>query len=872
MKDRKKNVLYSIKSFLKEYGLIIAIIIPIMILINWGLIFIIERDKENIEIRQKDLVEQQFNTIDFIISSGIANTHNDLHVIQDAEEMTNYIANPNATNLESLEQLIYRIANNKPEFLSISIVDLLGNEIAKINRVNDSLSILDEDDLSNISDNQIFVFAQLLEPLELYMSPIELSIDSIPTTKFVVNMYDQEDNLNFHLLIKYNANTILSIFDEYKSTNIKHITLGLINNNQLWTINNSANEANIFELSELPSNFDQDNVFIHNLKIDDMIEHNVYNDEGFLKIYGNINYQGAYNEYGSYLLKYPVLIYLINIALFIGIFSLALTLKSKNENRLLLNANMYLSDKNKDGVLITDNKFRISYINEAFTNIYGYTLSEIKGELPHEIFYVHQFQIDPNDISTTNIFAENIWNNSKSGIFILKYLRIRPETTASGKNKHYIEIFSDPKLETKSLSTSLLNQNSTDLDLMISAFRHLPFNSKTSCFMVLKLYNENNVSNSKSTSSKINDEYKFANFLRKNMDKSFDIAAPGFDYTIVYSQKENTSMCIKSLELLLEKYKHLPSTNPRLEYHFGVALTNPETKSKKELFYQAVLALEMTIKQKNTKHLVYQESMRKTLDREKEIYAELENAFNKNEFQLNYQIQLDSLSKEHIGAEALLRWNNQTLGNIRPDEFIPVIENSFYVNRLTLMVIKLAIKDFTPYVKYFKDNFRLSINLTSFDFSNEYIIHDIIQTIEKSKIDTKHFCFEITESGYLTNKEKANEVIDYLHSKNIIVAIDDFGTGFSSIGALKDIKIDIVKIDRTFIKNFPNNDSGLMFKSLTQLVHNLGIEILAEGIETKDQLDFSIDNNCRDVQGYFFSKPLPIKVFVEKYIENKEKI
>jgi EAL domain-containing protein (putative c-di-GMP-specific phosphodiesterase class I) len=234
-----------------------------------------------------------------------------------------------------------------------------------------------------------------------------------------------------------------------------------------------------------------------------------------------------------------------------------------------------------------------------------------------------------------------------------------------------------------------------------------------------------------------------------------------------------------------------------------------------------------------------------------------------------YQIQKDIVNNEFTGVEALLRWNSPVLGNVSPVEFITVIENSFFVNQLSLMVLNKVIKDFSPYVKYLGDEFRISINLTSFDFFSDQIIHNLVSVIEKSPISTKNFCFEITESGYLENKDKTNSIIDFLHSKNITVAIDDFGTGFSSLEVLKKLHIDKVKIDRSFIKDYPEKDDGVMLKTIANLVKILNFGILLEGTETKEQVEFALESGCDEIQGFYISQPIYIENLVRKYLNKK---
>jgi EAL domain-containing protein (putative c-di-GMP-specific phosphodiesterase class I) len=258
--------------------------------------------------------------------------------------------------------------------------------------------------------------------------------------------------------------------------------------------------------------------------------------------------------------------------------------------------------------------------------------------------------------------------------------------------------------------------------------------------------------------------------------------------------------------------------------------------------------------------------MRNIIQRENDIIKELESGFAMDEFYLHYQVQQNLEDNTFSGVEALLRWNNINLGNVPPNEFIPIIEDSFYINQLTIMVARKVIEDFKPYVDNLPKNFKISINLTNFDFGNDYIMDSILHIIEEGMIPAKYFTFEITESNYLENIDKTNRIIGKLHKKNINIAIDDFGTGFSSINSLKSIEVDKVKIDRTFIKNYPDQDNGDMFSIIANLIKSFDKEIIVEGTETKEQIEFSKLNKCHTAQGYYISRPIPIKDFIEKYI------
>ncbi|MDT8337124.1 MAG: EAL domain-containing protein, partial [Candidatus Izemoplasmatales bacterium] len=434
-------------------------------------------------------------------------------------------------------------------------------------------------------------------------------------------------------------------------------------------------------------------------------------------------------------------------------------------------------------------------------------------------------------------------------------------------------IYSHPQIQIDSLTFASDFDAIETYKLFDKAFEDEKLIMNKSCVMVIRTFNEKSKKIYTSLSKTNFSPLAFPEFLNNNLGSNYKIAVPAESFTIIYVSFDKIDQTFEEtvdlIDSLIEKYKHQPNINSTLEYNFGIALADNKTITKADVIENAFVAMQMSKTKKNIKHLIYSEEIKKTIKREKDIYAQLEHGFNFNEFFLQYQIQKDLKKNSYTGAEALLRWNNGQLGSISPVEFISIIENSFFINRLSLMVMEKVIKDFTPFVEYINPDFRISINLTYFDFFNEYIIHNLVDLIEKSPISSKNFCFEITESGYLENQKKTNGIIDFLHSKNITVLIDDFGTGFSSLEVLKNIHVDKVKIDRSFIKDYPEKDDGSIFKTIVNLVQIMKLEILVEGTETKEQVDFALANGCDEIQGYYISKPIHIENLVKKYLNTK---
>jgi PAS domain S-box-containing protein len=621
----------------------------------------------------------------------------------------------------------------------------------------------------------------------------------------------------------------------------------------------------------LDDDLEQDSLIISDLDFSEKIDHHILNTTGFIKIFSIIDFNEAYDDQGSFLLRQPISIFLLNISLLLGVTFILVILKSKNDDKILLNANMYLSDKNNDGVLITNNKEEITYVNEAFESGFGFKAKEVIGNKPSDVLGRLNFNIEERLKLNEYVFSDHIWNRTKSGIYLLKYLRIRPEIALNNKLKHFIAIYSRPQFSLETLSLSSLSNIKTTLKVLISGFDDLIFIENSSCFIVIKTSNELENFGWKGNLFDASEKLKLPIFLAENLNDIYRIAVPENGYIILFTNlienDKNLETQINVITDLIDKYKHLSASRINLKYDIGVAVTTDDVNNKEDLLYNSLIALEKTKNLRNVKHTIYDLNIKKRMDRDKDIFEQLENAFAKDEFYLKYQPQFDLTTHDLIGVEALLRWKNEKLGEIMPNDFIPIIENSYFVNQLTKTVLSKVINDFSSIFSKMSKEFRVSINLTFFDFSEEYLLINLVKVIKDSTMKTENFCFEITESGYLENVEKTNHIIDFLHKNGVIVALDDFGTGYSSLSFLRNLKVDQVKIDRSFIKDYPSEDKGMMFKALATLLNNMGFSIVVEGVETYDHLILAQQSKCNKVQGYYFSKPIVISEFIKNYIK-----
>lgn len=260
----------------------------------------------------------------------------------------------------------------------------------------------------------------------------------------------------------------------------------------------------------------------------------------------------------------------------------------------------------------------------------------------------------------------------------------------------------------------------------------------------------------------------------------------------------------------------------------------------------------------------YDENMRRKMLEEQEIRSESRRALNNGEFYVCYQPIYGIKAKKFVSAEALVRWNHPTKGMIPPAKFIHVFEKNGFIAELDLYVLEQV----CIYMKKRADNglppFPISVNVSRMSLYNPNIFSIISELTARYKVDPKFFRIEITESAYNDNPTQLLDTIGRLRGKCYPVLMDDFGSGYSSLNTLKDIPIDILKLDMKFMQGFEKNGKvGTIVTAISRMSKWLNVPMLAEGVETKEQYDFLVSVGCSYIQGFYFSRPVPEKDFTD---------
>lgn len=295
-----------------------------------------------------------------------------------------------------------------------------------------------------------------------------------------------------------------------------------------------------------------------------------------------------------------------------------------------------------------------------------------------------------------------------------------------------------------------------------------------------------------------------------------------------------------------------------LSASIGICIFPEDGKTLETLQQNADLAL---YKAKQAGGGVFQYfSKEMTLEASKHIKLEsaLRTALSNNEFVLHFQPKLNIATGTISGVEALIRWINPEIGLINPNEFIPQAEENGLIEPIGNWVLHEACRTNKSWQDQGYHPINMAVNISPKQFNDPNIVKVVEKALADSGLDPKYLELEITEMTIMEDVEAVAKKLHAIKAMGVKICIDDFGTGYTSISYLKKFPIDILKVDQHFIKGIPDNQNDLAIASaIIALGHNLGMQIVAEGVETPEQLQYLLDHHCDFVQGYYFSRPLP---------------
>ena len=313
---------------------------------------------------------------------------------------------------------------------------------------------------------------------------------------------------------------------------------------------------------------------------------------------------------------------------------------------------------------------------------------------------------------------------------------------------------------------------------------------------------------------------------------------------------------IHSLQMLAASF----ALDYRIEFYFGVYTVKERNLSVNSMLDRAAMALFKASRNGLSVCGVYEEDMRANIVNEQVIVNNMNGSLERDEFIVYYQPKYDLLTETIVGAEALVRWAHPKLGFISPAKFVPIFEQNGFIYQLDKYVWEKVCQQLRADIDEGRTVLPVSINVSRVDFYSPNLVQVFEDLTKKYNLDPRLLELELTESAYVENPQQIIEIIAELQSKGFIILMDDFGSGYSSLNMLKDLPVNVLKIDLRFLADSQGVENGRadnILDSIVRMAKRLDLLVIAEGVETQKQVDFLRLIGCEYVQGYFFSEPVP---------------
>ena len=354
-----------------------------------------------------------------------------------------------------------------------------------------------------------------------------------------------------------------------------------------------------------------------------------------------------------------------------------------------------------------------------------------------------------------------------------------------------------------------------------------------------------------------------ASRFKKAIGEQDFIARVGGDEFVILTPKVlHVEQLCRDLASSIELPFHIDNEIFSLGVSVGIAVFPQDGQTFEALFKNADTAMYVAKNSGKNRYKYYTQTMSDIVFESTKMDNEMKKGIENDEFVLHYQPQIDLKSGLVIGVEALVRWQNPFKGFIPPNDFIPRAEENRLIIPLGAMIFKKALVQVKAWREEGVFDGVMAINISGVQIEEDDFVETLEAILKEEGIDTHQIELEITESAIMKNADQAIITIEKLKKLGFSIAIDDFGTGYSSLSYLKALPIDKLKIDRSFVKDLPDDkDDVAISKVIIALAKNLELRVLAEGVETKEQQEFLLQNGCNTAQGYLFAKPMDEESF-----------
>ncbi|WP_040475589.1 sensor domain-containing protein [Paramagnetospirillum caucaseum] len=550
-----------------------------------------------------------------------------------------------------------------------------------------------------------------------------------------------------------------------------------------------------------------------------------------------------------------------------------ITERHQAEAQMRLAAGVF--DSTHEGIVVTDTNGIILSVNPAFTRITGYAGCEVIGKTPAVLKSHRQdrnfYRAMWDDLLKKGEWRGELWNRRKDGEAYLEWLTISAVAGPDGKPSRYVAVFSDVT-ELRRKDDQIRHQAYHDaltglpnrflladrLDHALEVSRRVQTQVAV-LFLDLDRFKVINDSLGHHEGDKLLVEV--ARRVGQTVRRSDTVSRLGGDEFVVvlssFSDTTEVALVAEKIIAALARPLRLAGKAVHSGTSIGIAVFPQDGEDAATLLKNADTAMYQAKAGGRRCFRFFDRSMNEHAVRRLELEAQLRQAIDSNQLELHYQPKVLVETGGLAGLEALLRWNHPEQGRIPPMEFIPLAEETGLIIPLSYWVIEEACRKLAKWRKGGAD-VKVAINLSARQFHDEKLPQRIEAILQRNKVPGSALEIELTEGAVMDDPGRAIVILQRLRALGLRVSVDDFGTGYSSLAYLKRFPINAVKIDRSFVMDLPGDaEDAAIVRAILDLARALNLDVVAEGVETAEQLDFLAQAGCGQVQGYYFSPPRP---------------
>ena len=531
----------------------------------------------------------------------------------------------------------------------------------------------------------------------------------------------------------------------------------------------------------------------------------------------------------------------------------------------------------QEGVVVTDLEQRIVHVNRALCTITGYQESEVLGQTPRlfrsgrhdRAFYQAMWR----SLDEHRAWSGEVWNRRKSGEIYPQWQNIRAVSDEDGTITHYVAVFSDVTLLRRSQAEAAYLSHHDQLlglpnRLLLTelARQHLEQARNNSgraagALLMIDLDHFKDINESLGHTQGDLLLRHVAERLQALVQDGMTLARMGGDEFALLCEncpaERAASLALILLDSLAQAF-HLDDQELFVTASVGIVLYPSDVQTVEQLLRNADSALFKAKALGRATYAFYSQELTSQARQRVELGTAIRQALEQEQLRAYYQPVLDLRDGHVIGFEALVRWQHPEHGLVSPAVFIPAAEESGLISAIDRWMLRQACLQMHAWQLEGRQLSFMAVNISSRLFNRGELDLHVAQVLAESGLDPRNLVLEITESAVMEDADAAVALLERLRELGVRLAIDDFGTGYSSLQRLKRMRVHKLKIDQGFVRGLPDDgDNAAITRSVIGLAHNLGLQVVAEGVENAEQAAFLLENGCDLGQGFGFGRPAP---------------